>query len=410
MINNQVRKYSTIIKIITTVIFIFLIYLTLNKKPNLNKEAEQYFRETGFITCGGNLIETGWNLSKSDANDFFIIGDTMSFGNGGKDFYLIKIDSNGELIYTRTFGDYGNDIGISITKSRNGYLLAGATNSYGNGDNDVYIIAIDENGEKLWDKTYGGKNHDFAYSIIPDKDTFVLAGYSSSFNNLLNSDGYILKVKENGKTIWEKVYGGDRWDIFYSIIKDGDSYIAAGYTDSFGAGKTDMYVVKIDLNGNTKWSKTYGGMREDRATTIIKCNNGGYLIGGKSSSYIARGFGWDILIIRIDDNGNTKWLKSFPASELEIGNSIIQEQDNGFVIAGIKKCYGICDSNVYIIRTDADGNTKWIRIFANKRDDIANSIVKVNDGYIISGTTNSSGNGAGDILLMKIGFDGEKVW
>ncbi|HPD18444.1 MAG TPA: hypothetical protein PLF61_02140, partial [Candidatus Goldiibacteriota bacterium] len=102
--------------------------------------------------------------------------------------------------------------------------------------------------------------------------------------------------------------------------------------------------------------------------------------------------------------------KSFPASELEVGNSIIQEQDNGFVVAGIKKCYGICDSNAYVIRTDADGNTKWIRIFAGKRDDVVNSICKVKDGYVIAGTTGSDGNGNGDVLLMKVGFDGEQIW
>jgi hypothetical protein len=408
--NNTIKKYSTIIKIITTIIFVFLIYKVLYNKPSLNKEAQEYFRESKFITCGGNLNETGWNIIGAENNDFLIIGDTMSFGHGGKDFYLIRIDKTGDLIYSRNYGDAGNDTGISVINTKTGYLLIGGTNSFGNGDNDVYVVSVDKNGEKLWDKTYGGTNHDFAYSIIKDGDTYILAGYSSSFNSLLNSDGYIIKIDEKGGLIWEMVYGGDKWDIFYSIVKDNNGYIAAGYTDSFGAGKTDVYIVKVDFNGNSKWSKTYGGIREDRATTIIKCNDGGYLIGGKSSSYIARGFGWDIFLVRIDNNGNTKWMKSFPASELEIGNSIIQEDDNGFVIAGIKKCYGICDSNVYVIRTDADGNTKWIRIFADKKDDIANSIIKVSDGYIIAGTTNSSGNGYNDILLMKVGFDGEKVW
>lgn len=408
--NNKIKKYTTIIKIITTIIFIFLIFYVLNTKPKLTKEAEEYFKEVKFNTCGGQLVETGWNIFNVTKNDFLIIGDTMSLGSGAKDFYLVKTDSRGDLIYTRTFGDAGNDVGISIAKTKNGYFIAGGTDSFGNGDYDVYIVSIDEDGEKLWDKTYGGTNHDFAYSIINDRDNFVIAGYTSSFNDSLNSDGYILKINKEGKLLWQKTFGGDKWDIFYSIVKDKDGYIAAGYTDSFGNGKTDFYVVKTDFNGNELWSKTYGGIREDRATTILKCNDGDFLIGGKSTSYIARGFGWDIFLVKINNKGDIKWIKSFPASELEIGNSIIQEQDNGFVIAGIKKCYGICDSNAYVIRTDADGNTNWLRIFAGKRDDVINSICKVNDGYIIAGTTNSYGNGKGDILLMKVGFDGEKIW
>jgi hypothetical protein len=409
MTNQQIKKYSTIIKIITTIIFVFLIFITLYKKPQLNKESEKYFRETRFNTYGGNLIENGWNVLKTN-NEFLIIGETMSFGKGSKDFYLIKTDISGDLIYTRTYGDAGNDSGISIIKMKNGYLLAGGTNSFGNGDYDVYVVAIDREGEQLWDKTYGGTNHDFAYKIINDNNNFILAGYSSSFNNSLNSDGYILKINDKGKLIWEKIFGGEKWDIFYSIVQNNNGYIAAGYTDSFGYGKTDFYVVNVDSNGNCIWAKTYGGMRDDRATTIIKCKDNGFLIGGKSASYIARGFGWDILLVRIDNTGNTLWTRVFPASELEVGDSIIQEDDNGFVIAGIKKCYGVCDSNVYVIRTDAEGNTKWIRIFAGLKDDIANSICKVSDGYIIAGNTNSYGNGNGDVLLMKVGFDGEKVW
>ncbi|MBP7792832.1 MAG: hypothetical protein KA120_07205 [Candidatus Goldbacteria bacterium] len=410
MADDQIKKYSTIIKIITTIVFVFIILYVMNTKPELKKENEEYFRETKFNTCGGQLTETGWNLIKSGNNNLLIIGDTMSFGSGSKDFYLIKMDLQGDLISTRTFGDAGNDVGISLVKTKNVYMLAGGSNSFGNGDYDVYVIAVNEDGEQLWDKTYGGVNYDFAYSIINDNENFVLAGYTSSFNDSLNSDGYILKINNRGKLLWQKTYGGNKWDIFYSIVKDDDGYVAVGYTDSFGNGKTDFYAVKTDFYGNAIWSKTYGGIREDRATTIIKCNDGGFLIGGKSTSYIARGFGWDIFLVRIDDKGDTKWIKSFPASELEVGNSIIQEQDNGFVVAGIKKCYGICDSNAYVIRTDADGNTKWIRIFAGKRDDVVNSICKVKDGYVIAGTTGSDGNGNGDVLLMKVGFDGEKIW
>lgn len=408
--NNKIKKYTVVIKTITTIIFIFLIIYVMNTKPKLSKEAEEYFREVKFTTYGGQLAETGWNVFKVEKDNFLIIGDTMSFGSNKKDFYLVKIDSLGDLIWTRTFGDEVNDVGISLAQTKNGYFLVGGTNSFGNGDYDIYVVSIDEDGEKLWDKTYGGTNHDFAYSIINDEGNFVLAGYTSSFNDSLNSDGYIIKINKEGKLLWQQTFGGDKWDIFYSIIKDNNGYIAVGYTDSFGNGKTDFYAVKVDLSGNVIWSKTYGGNRDDRATTIINCHDGGFLIGGKSTSYIARGFGWDIFLVRTNNNGDIKWTKSFPASELEIGNSIIQEQDNGFVIVGIKKCYGICDSNAYVIRIDADGNTKWMRILAAKRDDFVNSICKVNDGYVIAGTTNSYGNGNGDILLMKVGFDGEKMW
>ncbi len=410
MITNQVKKYSTIIKIITTIVFLILIFYVMNSKPKLTKESEVYFKEVKFDTIGGKFAETGWNISKTSENNILIIGDTMSFGHRAKDIYLVKTDLTGDLIYTRTYGDTGNDIGLTLIEIEKGYMLAGATNSYGNGDYDAYVIYIDNDGEKIWDNTYGGTNHDFAYSIIKDNDSFVLAGYSSSFNDSKNSDGYILRINEKGKLLWQKTYGGDKWDIFYSITKAENGYIAVGYTDSSGNGKTDFYVVKIDKNGKEIWSKTYGGIRDDRATTIIKCREGGYLIGGKSTSYIARGFGWDIFLVRINEYGDLIWLRSFPASELEIGNSVIQEQDDGFVVTGIKKCYGICDANAYVIRTDADGNTKWLRIFAGKGDDSVNSICKVNNGYIIAGTTNSYGNGNSDILLMKVSFDGEKVW
>jgi hypothetical protein len=410
---KEIKRQTALVKIIVFLVFGTVIVFTLLQKPKLTKEAEEYFREVTLRTYGGAKADAGWNILNS-GDGYVAAGDTASSGQGSTDAYLIKTNYSGSLLWTRTFGDTGAESGIALCETRdNGYLMAGGSTSFGSGETDAYAVKTDKDGEKIWDMVYGGKNYDYVYSVCPATgEGYVMTGYSSSFGAGLDSDVYLIKIDEQGKKLWEKTYGGSGWDTGYSVIESGtNGYMIAGYTTSTGLGKSDMYVVKVDANGNCLWAHSYGGGREDRAVCIIRAEDGGYIVAGKSQSYTARGFGWDIILMKISEDGRELWNRPYPAAEAEIGNCLIRANNGGYIMAGTKKCYGMCDSNIYVIRTDAEGNSAWVRVFSGKNNEFANSICRAEDkGYVILGTTLSYGYGRGDIFMLKIDENGEKVW
>lgn len=197
--------------------------------------------------------------------------------------------------YTR-FGGYGHDIGYSVIQTLNGhYAVAGSTGSFGNGNTDVYLAFVDSMGWVRWEKSYGGFNNDIGKSIIQLADSgFVIAGYTNSFGSG-GYDMYVVRTDKTGALIWQKTFGGLDWDFGYCVKTTplGDSLIIAGSTYSFGYGKMDGYIVKTDLNGNFQWQKTYGGAEDDEFKSFVLTNNNQYaFVGNTKSQGDTKGDGW----------------------------------------------------------------------------------------------------------------------
>jgi hypothetical protein len=202
----------------------------------------------------------------------------------------------------------------------------------------------------VWEKTYGGRGDDEAKSIQQTKDGgYIVAGGNSA-------DVYVIKLDANGNKSWEKTYGGSDDDIANSIqqTKDG-GYIVAGGTHSFGAGRGDVYVIKLDANGNKVWEKTYGRRGDDEAKSIQQTTDGGYIVAGYTKSFGAGGE--DFYIIKLDANGNMVWEKTYGGSDDDGAHSIQQTSDGGYIVAGRTYSFGIEGFDIYVIKMDAEGNT-----------------------------------------------------
>ncbi len=405
---EKIRKHSALVKTAALVIFAAAIFFTIYKKPEISQELAEYYRETDFTVYGGAGVETAWGLAKYPGG-YIGAADTASFGAGRSDFYLMLFDNELNLVKTRTFGTPANESMIAaVPDGKGGYIMAGGTDRGKYGESDGYVVRADSDGMQAWDAYFGGGNHDYLYSVCEaGKGAFVAAGYSSSFNLEKNSDGYLVKFDLDGNIIWERTYGRDGWDIFYKVIplKNGD-FLAAGYTTSAGKGRSSMYIVRTDPVGKPRWAHTIGDVRDDRAVSLLESQDGGLLVLSNSTSYIARGFGWDIVLIKTDENLNPLWSKVFPACEAEPGASLIENPDGSIVFAGVKKCYGVCIQNGYVVKTDRDGEMIWQRIFAGPANDRVNGIAKTNTGYALFGTTMSKGAN-GDIFMLAIDENGE---
>jgi hypothetical protein len=364
----------------------------IDKSLPLKIKVKQVFSKT----FGGSKDDGAKAIIEAD-NGYIIAGYTYSFGAGNRDVWIIKIDKNGNKIWDKTFGGRKFDAISSIIKADNGYIIVGDTYSFGEGKGDAWVIKIDKNGNKIWDKTFGGRKFDAIISIIKADNGYIIAGITESFVAGYR-DAWIIKIDKNGNKIWDKTFGGSGYDEANAIIKADNGYIIAGYTDSFGAGSADVWVIKIDKNGNKIWDKTFGGRKDDEANAIIKADNG-YIIAGYTYSFGAGKK--DAWVIKIDKNGNKIWDKTFGGSSYDDANAIIKA-DNGYIIAGYTASFGAGSADAWIIKIDKNGNKIWDKTFGGSDWDGADAIIKADNGYIIAGYTDSFGAGVRDAWIIKI--------
>ncbi|MCW3077626.1 MAG: hypothetical protein JWO32_2235, partial [Bacteroidetes bacterium] len=246
---------------------------------------------TKFYTkFGGDGVDIGYGVKTTLDKNYIVVGSTTSYGAGSTDVYLVKVDSMGWPRWQTTFGGFGNDVGRSVIQLQDSsFVIAGFTNSYGAGGYDALIIKTDKNGTLLWQKTFGGIDWDFTYDLVEASDgNIVVVGNTSSFGSG-NRDGLILKYDAAGTLLWQKFYGGVEDDEFKSIIKTNDGSLATvGYNKSQGDLNGNTYFVKLDLNGDTIFTKTYGGIYVDYGTDVIQKFFNNYFISG-AKTYSANG-------------------------------------------------------------------------------------------------------------------------
>jgi hypothetical protein len=263
-----------------------------------------------------------------------------------------------DTAWTRTFGGSSDDAGYSVQQTTDGgYIITGYTRSYGTGWFEVYLIKTNANGDTSWTKIFGGASDDRGYSVQQTLDGgYIITGYTRSYGAGVY-DVYLIKTDANGNETWYKTFGDSSLDYGYSVQQTLDSgYIITGYTDSYGAGGRDVYLIKADVNGNQQWYKTFGGSSEDEGYSVQQTSDGGYIITGVTRSYGAGSN--DVYLIKTDANGNQQWYKTFGGSKNDRGYSVQQTSDSGYIITGNTWSYGAGLGDVYLIKTDASGNVK----------------------------------------------------
>jgi hypothetical protein len=305
-----------------------------------------------------------------------------------------------DTLWTKTFGGSDSDWGFSVQQTTDGgYIVTGETCSFGAGDNDVWLIKTNASGDTLWTKTFGGSDIDVGYSVQQTTDGgYIITG--STFGAGV-SDVWLIKTDDSGDTLWTKTFGGSdsEWGRSVQQTTDG-GYIITGMTRSFGAGDRDVWLIKTDNSGDTLWTKTFGGSDGEGGHSVQQTTDGGYIITGSTQ----KASGSDVLLIKTDASGDTLWTKTFGSGS---GHSVQQTTDGGFIIAA-EKDYGIYQSyDAWLIKTDNSGDTLWTKTFGGSGMDMGHSVQQTNDGgYILTGGTVINN---GDVWLIKTAPDPSKV-
>jgi hypothetical protein len=313
-----------------------------------------------------------------------------------------------DTLWSKTFGGADYDVGYSVQQtSDGGYIVAGLTQSSGAGGKDVYLIKTDSSGIEQWCNTFGGTENDEGRSVqVAPDGGFIIAGYTLSFG-AGDEDVYLIKTDTAGLEQWHQTFGGDATDIGNCVELTNDGgYVIAGNTQSFGVAYYDIYLIKTDSSGIEQWHRTYGHNYYDYGKAVQQTSDGGYIIVGSSYSF---GASYDVYLIKTDSNGNMQWERFFGGVGWDEGYDVAQTADGGYILVGAT--FSSADFDVYLIKTNCNGIEQWSRTFGGEGIDYGLSVEQaVDGGYIVSGLTQTDSLMDLEVYLLKIDISGNELW
>ena len=364
-------------------------------------------RKTFETTFGGRRNDVGKDIIPL-RDGALIVGHTQSFGAGNDDAYVIKVDRYGNKISSYAFGGGGDDTLNSVIAIENGFMAVGTTRSFGNGVESIYMTRLSSNGRVEWQNGYYSDKDDYYRGndlISIGNDNFLVAG-SENHVKFFNSETncYINSIDINGKRNGIRRYGGEDKERANSIVSVPDGYVVSGITDTWGHGGDDAYVVKINKKGDRVWHNAFGFRYDEVANQIIATKDGGFVIVGSTDSDVNNQK--DIFLVKMNAKGDRIWKRHYGTKENEEGFGIV-EVDDGYVVAGYTNYTPTYNSDAYLLKVDKSGNILWNRRYGGDRDDQALAIVKIRDGFFVTGFTTSSETYSKDVYLLRVDENGK---
>ncbi|MFZ2456471.1 MAG: right-handed parallel beta-helix repeat-containing protein [Candidatus Altiarchaeia archaeon] len=368
-----------------------------NRCPSLPfKECQQTF--------GGAQDDVGRKVIETSDGGYAIIGTTSSCGAGGDDVFFIKTNENCAMEWNMTYGGAEDDSAYSIRQTSDyGYIIAGTTRSYGAGGSDLWLLKTSEGGTMEWSKTYGGKYSEKGYDVLELADGFLVLGTEELDSNIGagNINLWIIKTDRSGAKLWNNSLGGDLTEYGFSLSRTLEGgYVIAGAMRSSGYGGFDAWKIKLSPDLAIEKENHYGSTENDYAYSCFQTNDGGYAIGGSTDSYGARGY--DALLIKTNNKGETTWNKRYGGTEDDYCYSMIRASDGGYILAGSTRSFAAGEDDFWIVKTDSSGNMKGQLPIGGEGNETAYSVIETYDGaYVMVGSTDSYGSGGDDVFLVK---------
>jgi hypothetical protein len=340
------------------------------------------------------------------------VGYTYSFGPANSNVFAVKVDDNGDTLWMRTYGGAGLDYGYGVCETADGnYVITGYTTSSGAGKEDVYVIKIDAQGDTVWTRTYGGPEPDEGRGICATSDgCVVVTGRTDSYGEG-NNDLYLLKIDADGDTVWTRVFGSTRldWGTGVCLTQDGN-YAACGSSDEF-TGDLNMYLVKVDPAGNLLWENHYGGTgynEPDWATDIEAVADTELIVSGNTA--IEGRDPSQGCFLRVNPAGTQLGFRKYLDPYYEYATSICGTPDGGNLFCGSDKRVADQTNDLLIYRRPAAGGFAIEQVMGGDGCDWGSSIVQAHTGiYLIAGHTESSGAGGFDGWLLYLAEPGAGI-
>ena len=357
---------------------------------------------------GGALSETGTCIQNTPDGNYIISGYTTSFSAPDRDAYLLKTDASGNLLWSYTYGGASDEVCYYVSVCNDGgFILTGGTNSFGSGQNDLYLIRTDASGNLLWSSAAGGSYEDYGWFALQTTDHgFLVSGFSETCNGGCYQ-GLLVKTDSMGTVQWTKTVGGSGYEAFYGLDKTADGgYIVTGAASTNSFGSSDTWLVKLNATGDTVWTKYYGSATEESGAVVRQTSDGGYIVTGDIHNTFNV---HHASLLKTDSVGTLEWAKTYGAPDSsggEFGWDVHQLADHGYIMVGSTPAFNN-SQQVFVVRTDSSGDLLWSKIYGGPQpDDPWYSVPSADGGLAILGATESFGSGAWDIYMLKIDSSG----
>lgn len=358
-------------------------------------------------TIGGTNHDQANCIIQTTDGGYAIAGFTFSYAAGYEDIYITKISSIGTIQWTKTIGGSGNEIANSIIQTTDGgFAIGGWSSSFGSDYADFFIIKLDTNGTIQWTRNINRAAYDYACSIVQTTDGgYAISGVSAT-GGVFSSDMFIVKLNSAGNLQWSKTYGGSHDEPAYSIIQTTDGGLAfAGYSNSFGPYNL-FNIIKTDSLGNIQWNRLIGESGTgSHIYSIIQIADGSFVLAGE---FTPVGTGnYHMYIVKINSSGTILWTRTVVGPVYDMAYSVTQTADGGFVLGGYTNSFGSGGYDMYIVKLNSNGSLQWSKTVGGTGDEQALSVIKTTDGgFIAAGYSTSFGNGGKDIFIVKFDSSG----
>ncbi len=351
---------------------------------------------------GGSSHEWGYSVDQTSDGGYIVAGWTSSSGAGGHDMYLVKTDAQGNESWSNTFGGSNNDWAFFVRQtSDGGYLLAGYSEDWSSGDGrDAYVVKTDDEGNEDWNRKFGGGQMAEARWAAETPDGGYIVGGASDTSG--TPELYLFKMHFDPTKQWYKTFGPAPYRYSFGETADGGYIIAT-------AEQTDLRsvrLIKTDAQGEQVWANTIQAGGDQLPTCVRQTSDGGYIVTGYTSTADA---GWDVFLIKADAQGNEAWTVTFGGDKDDEGYSVWETSGGGYIVAGQTRSFDPI-VGVYLIKTDGNGNEDWSKVIGegSTYGEMGESVQQTPDGgYIIAGYTENLGAGLTDMYLAKTDREGD---
>ncbi len=315
-----------------------------------------------------------------------------------------------DTVWTRVWGGGGADVAYAACPNGvGGWLVTGLTGSRGAGGLDLFVLELGGAGEVLREVTYGGPSDDAGHDVIRlAAGGYAVAGYTQSFG-AGRKDIYLLRLDEHCDTVWTRTYGGGLEDCSYAVREMADGgFAVVGYRDGpSGWTKGDLWVVRTGAGGETLWTRRYGGSGQDFASDLERLTDGGLAIAGQTGSLGAGNQdGW---LLRLGPGGDTLWTRCWGGTQDDVFYAVEPASDGGWLLAGYTGgTPPWTPGDLWLVRSDSAGDTAWTRCWGGATPDVASALLAAGDGWLAAGSTGAGGRE--DAWLVRVGQDGDSLW
>ncbi len=363
----------------------------------------------GFADCAETTWLRSFEYESHRDNGRAVVatpGDGVSIGGATYgDFWVVRLDRRGELNWNlRLAGSISNWIWSVIMTPDLQYVVTGYTNSFGAGNDDFWIVKLDDAGSVIWQKTLGGSESESAESLCMSADYgYVLAGWTTTYGIGLAPDEnvWVVKLDPAGEVQWQKSIGTESDEQAFAIVKSPDhGFVIAGRIEQ--GLNDDMLVMKLDEAGEILWQKAMGGDDDDEARAIIASSDGGYIVAGLTDRILQS----DMVVLKLDESGDVLWQKAVDTGDDESARSIIESRDNGYVIAGVLDDPEM-GMNMYLVKLEADGEIVWQKSVGGGQEDEAFGVTETGSTDIVAVGRTRSFRGADNDDMMAVRLLGD---